>query len=134
MKARREARLKRELLVTPEKVLPASSPASSKAPGSMSSPTRASFSPSHFHHDVTRKTSTSTSSDVDFSPATGSLEPTTLHPVPCSVDNGRTFDWSCVYSDDGDRKWTISIGKRKDKDKLPPLATMMDEQEQLHKG
>ena len=140
MKARREARRKRETALTPEKVT--SNPYTTsdrsntpiKAAGSLTSPTRTSFSPSVSHHGSNRKTSTSTASDVDFSPATGAFDLSSrAHPVPCSNDNGRTFDWSSVHSDDGDKRWSISIGKKRDKDKLPPLGALMDEQEHSHR-
>lgn len=141
MKARREARIKRETVLTPEKVLSNQYTTSDdrsntpiKVTESLTSPTRTSFSPSISRHGSNRKTSTSTSSDVDFSPATGAFDLSSrAHPVPCSNDNGRTFDWSSAHSDDGDKRWSISIGKKREKDKLPPLGALMDEQEQSHR-
>ena len=82
-----------------------------------------------------RKSSNSTASDVDFSPSTGLLDlPTKLHPVPTSLDNGTTLDWTGLPSNDGERHWTHSIVRKREKDVLPPLGIMVDEQEQLHKG
>lgn len=82
-----------------------------------------------------RKSSNSTASDVDFSPSTGLLDlPTKLHPVPTSLDNGITLDWTGVSSHDGERRWTQSIVKKREKDILPPLGVMVDGQEQLHTG
>ncbi|KJA25846.1 hypothetical protein HYPSUDRAFT_134350 [Hypholoma sublateritium FD-334 SS-4] len=140
-KAQREARIKRETVLTPEKALSNLYTVSDrsntpiKATGSLTSPTRASFSPSISRHGSNRKTSTSTSSDVDFSPATGAFDlPSRSHPIPCSNDNGRTFDWSSAHPDDGDKRWSISIGKKRDKHKLPPLGALMDEQEQSHRS
>ncbi|KAJ6503323.1 hypothetical protein C8R47DRAFT_1174908 [Mycena vitilis] len=43
------------------------------------------------------------------------------HPVPSSSDEGTTLDWSGIGSDDDrlERRWTMSITKRKDKEKHP---------------
>ncbi|KAF9454083.1 hypothetical protein P691DRAFT_656679 [Macrolepiota fuliginosa MF-IS2] len=82
-----------------------------------------------------RKTSTSTSSEVDFSPSTRRPQiQHCLHPVPSSLDNGLTLDWGCSTFDEDktDKKWTISV-RRKDKDKLPPLELMQDQQEKNHR-
>lgn len=83
-----------------------------------------------------RKASTSTSSEVDFSPSTRrpQIQPC-LHPVPSSLDNGLTLDWGCSTFDEekADRRWPISV-RRKDKDKLPPLELMQDQQEKNHRG
>ncbi|KIK70743.1 hypothetical protein GYMLUDRAFT_32792 [Collybiopsis luxurians FD-317 M1] len=74
--------------------------------------------------------------DIDFSPSTG---PTTLkvesHPVPFSADNGDTLDWSGYASDDErtEKKWTLSVSKRKGKEKELILSTDdLKRQEGLH--
>jgi len=136
LKARREARLKKETILTPEK--PSSYDASpspdQKELGEMILHPRFSPSPS-LPLSSSSKLSSNTSSDVDFSPSTGLFGPLTqTHPIPSSLDNGTTLDWTGKFSDDGDKRWGISIGKRKDKDKLPPLRVMVDQQEQIHKG
>lgn len=132
LKARREARLKRETTVTPEK------PSSSKnaSPSSYSdilstnflTPPSVSASPNYI-------SSNSTSSEVDFSPSTAiSHIPTELHPAPSSLDNGNTLNWSGGPSHEGEKRWTKSIVKKKDKEILPPLGVMVEQQEQMHKG
>ena len=55
------------------------------------------------------------------------------HSIPLSLDNGITLDWTGALADDADKRWSISIGKKK-KDKLPPLGAMIDQQHQLYKG
>lgn len=134
--------MKRETMLTSEKGPPDQLSPSDRSnmlrnvsvSGSTTSSTRRPFSPTVLRRDSIRKGSTSTSWEVDFSPATGGIDSSSIHhPVPCSNDNGRTFDWSSTYLDDVDKRWSISIGKRKDKDKLPPLGALMDEQEKLHK-
>jgi len=122
--------MKRE---TPEAVItPQLSPSSSHSErpsklADLSPPSSVSASP-------LRKSSNSTTSDVDFSPSTGWFElPSKLHPVPTSLDNGLTLDWT-GGSGHEERRWTKSIIKKRDKDSLPPLGVMIDEQEQMHKG
>ncbi|KAJ7225265.1 hypothetical protein GGX14DRAFT_637960 [Mycena pura] len=43
------------------------------------------------------------------------------HPVPTSSDEGTTLDWSGIGFDDdkSERRWTMSISKRRDKEKHP---------------
>jgi hypothetical protein len=59
-------------------------------------------------------------SEVDFRP---SVSATASHPVPRSTDDGVTLDWSGDKLSDEklDRRWSLSITKRKPKDK-PTLA------------
>jgi hypothetical protein len=61
---------------------------------------------------------------LDFSPSVGIDR---LHPVPTSTDDGATLDWGGTLSeeDKADKKWTISLPKRKPKDK-PSLALSKD--------
>lgn len=136
LKARREARLKKELIATPEKPSSHHASPSSDQKGSGEPILQPSFSPSpSLPVPSSRKLSSSTSSDIDFSPSTGIFDtPVQAHPIPSSLDNGTTLDWTGTISDDGDKRWGISIGRRKDKDRLPPLRVMVDQQEQIHKG
>jgi hypothetical protein len=56
---------------------------------------------------------------LDFSPSVGIDH---LHPVPTSTDDGATLDWGGTLSeeDKSDRKWPLSLTKRKPKDKPSP--------------
>ncbi|KAF8140623.1 hypothetical protein EV363DRAFT_1393526 [Boletus edulis] len=70
-------------------------------------------------------------SEVDFSPSTRSVPP---HPVPLSSNGGATLDWTGSHSEDDklDRRWTISRGKRKAKEKmLPSSKPIVEKQETL---
>ncbi|CAA7265940.1 unnamed protein product [Cyclocybe aegerita] len=135
LKARREARMKRDSALTPEK--PIAHPASPSSPHSIT-PSRKplpSFSPSpspSFSPSSSRKLSNSTSSDVDFSPSTGAEPLPPLHPIPASLDNGMTLDWTGTPTDDSDKRWAISIGKKKEKDKMLPLGVIIDQQEKTY--
>ncbi|KAF9527706.1 hypothetical protein CPB83DRAFT_767869 [Crepidotus variabilis] len=140
LKARREARLKRETMtITPDRPRSSTSqvsPSSSSFETPPKQPFPSSFSPSpSFSIDSShRKSSNSTTSEVDFSPSTGGFDVQHKpHPVPSSADNGASLDWTGGTSSDGERKWTKSIVRKRDKDTLPPLGVMMDQQEQLHK-
>ncbi|KIM47778.1 hypothetical protein M413DRAFT_439448 [Hebeloma cylindrosporum] len=127
LKARREARLKKDLVVTPEKrTSHHTSPSSDrKELGEPILQPHFSSSPS-ISLPSSRKLSSSTSSDVDFSPSTGIFDHLIqAHPIPSSLDNGTTLDWTGTISDDGIN--------RKEKDRLPPLRVLADEQEQIHK-
>jgi len=124
--------MKRETITPPGAVTYQSPPSSSHSErqsnfADLSPPSSVSASP-------LRKLSNSTTSDVDFSPSTGWFElPSKLHPVPTSLDNGITLDWTGGSSHE-ERRWTKSIVKKRDKDSLPPLGVMIDEQEEMHKG
>ena len=130
MKARREARLKQKSVVGPNFTEPTEQP---QTPPSNPSPfdPKLPSSPSS-----SRKRSISAMSDVDFSPSTAIpeffVQPS--HPIPSSLDNGITLDWTGALADDADKRWSISIGKKKEKDKLPPLGAMIEQQDQLYKG
>ena len=132
LKARREARMKRETIITPETASISyqetpSSPSKLPLLPDLSPFSSVSASPIH-------KSSNSTTSEVDFSPSTGWFDlPSKLHPIPTSLDNGITLDWT-GGSGHEERRWTKSIVKKRDKDILPPLGVMVDEQEQMHKG
>jgi hypothetical protein len=74
----------------------------------------------------------SISSDVDFSPLTGV---TSVHPVPASLDNGITLDWSGLASNErSERRWKLSTTKRREKEQLPHLNLVMDQLEKTHSG
>ncbi|KAA1468019.1 hypothetical protein DENSPDRAFT_927033 [Dentipellis sp. KUC8613] len=64
----------------------------------------------------TRLKRRSAESEVDFSPSVGIDR---SHPVPTLLDDGRTLDWGAPPSEDEkpDKKWSLSIPKRKSKDK-----------------
>lgn len=129
--------MKRESIVTPEKATTSfqeSFSSHSEPPSKLL--LQPDLSPaSSLSANPLRKSSNSTASDVDFSPSTGLLDlPSKLHPVPTSLDNGITLDWTGGSSHEGERRWTKSIAKKKDKDILPSLGVMIDEQEQMHKG
>ena len=139
LKARREARLKHKNVADPDFTEPKQafivgqpqSPPSNSFPSSL----KLSSSPS-FSSPSSLKQSISATSDVDFSPSTAIPESFVQpsHPIPSSLDNGITLDWTGSVADDTDRRWTLSIGKKKEKDKLPPLGTVIDQQDQLYKG
>lgn len=75
---------------------------------------------------------TSLSSDVDFSPLTLA---STAHPVPASLDNGTTFDWSGFAGHEKpERRWKLSTTKRREKEQLPHLSFVVDQQEKTHSG
>jgi hypothetical protein len=133
MKARRESRLKQNNVVGSNFTEPTGqlqTPPSNTFPFSPKLPSSPSSLPS------SRKLSISAISDVDFSPSTAIpeffVQPS--HPIPSSLDNGITLDWTGSLADDADKRWSISIGRKKEKDKLPPLGAMIDQQDQLYKG
>lgn len=135
MKARREARLKRETIVTPEKgsAQLSSSLAQYTTPPKKLLPSTFSPSPS-FSPSTNRKLSGSTISDIDFSPSTAVYDQAKqTHPIPSSVDNGITLDWTGSNSEDSDKRW-MGIGKKKDREKLPPLELMVGQQEHFYEG
>ncbi|PFH54876.1 hypothetical protein AMATHDRAFT_44659 [Amanita thiersii Skay4041] len=84
-----------------------------------------------------RNTRLAISSDIDFGPAVGSTSfastSTSQHPVPSSLDNGITLDWSGAHSDHdkAEKRWPLSL-KRKGKEALPHLNIIAQQQEQVH--
>ncbi|KAJ2929400.1 hypothetical protein H1R20_g7700, partial [Candolleomyces eurysporus] len=133
LKARREARLKREQSASPQhgigtSISPELAHASwrSRLPA-VSSPPASPTPP--------RTASISTTSDIDFSPAKGGPSSTDYsHPVPTSLDNGKTLDWGSPYTDDdkSDKRWPL-IGKRKERDKILPLNALAEQQETIYR-
>jgi len=59
---------------------------------------------------------------LDFSPSVGIDR---LHPVPTSTDDGATLDWGGTLSeeDKADKKWTLSLTKRRRKDNHSPVLS-----------
>ncbi|KAF7311109.1 hypothetical protein HMN09_00655100 [Mycena chlorophos] len=54
------------------------------------------------------------------------------HPVPSSSDEGTTLDWSGIGSDDDkERRWTMSMSRRKEKDKQPSDSAV-ETRESMH--
>jgi hypothetical protein len=113
MKARREARL--------------------KAPG----PTRTDTSPQSFFTDSSSHSRDPISPlNIAFPPVnradTGedfvaSLGASVPHPMPRSLNDGATLDWSgkeAVEEPKHDRKWSLSITKRKIKDKAMSISSL----------
>lgn len=131
MKARREARSKRETNEKAEK--PA---AQSQSPSlHFATPPKTSFtSAPSFSPSSNRNVGTSPAPEVDFSPSAAIYDQVVpTRPIPSSIDNGITLDWSGSNPEDGDRRW-MGIGKKRDKDRLPPLGLMVTQQESFHEG
>ncbi|KAJ7596637.1 hypothetical protein C8J56DRAFT_882340 [Mycena floridula] len=120
LKARREARLK------------LGQPFSQKE-----SPLRSNFTPlpPDSLHAFPRQNSLSSGAhdavDIDFSPSTAGPSNMALHPVPTSLDDGSTLDWSGPAPEEEkmERRWTLSITRHKEKEK-PPQITMSALQKQ----
>jgi hypothetical protein len=72
--------------------------------------------------------------DVDFSPSVG--DTFALHPVPVSSNDGATLDWSGydAMEERHDRKWSISVAKRKGKHKPTTPAAFVEQQDSLYTG
>jgi hypothetical protein len=73
-------------------------------------------------------------SEIDFSPSIGVVGMAVpLHPVPSSSNNGTTLDWSKPSSEDekSERRWTLSMSKRKNKDQVPILSSVAMEKQQV---
>jgi hypothetical protein len=95
-------------------------------------------------HQFPRANQDIESDEVDFGPSTdGRTEYShdsqgriRLHPVPTSADNGSTFDWSLTSaSDSSDRRWTLSMSKRKGKEKEPLVSrSQLEKQEKAYAG
>lgn len=85
---------------------------------------------------ATRSKATGIAADIDFSPSTSfAMLNIDLHPVPSSADDGDTLDWHGYDTDNERRKWTLSVPKKKDKDK-DPIHTIGDmrRQEEITEG
>lgn len=112
MKARREARLR------------ATGPIHSEASpqsffSNSSSPSRAPVSP----RESVAFPSTGHAGE-DF---VATLDASVPHPMPRSLDNGATLDWSgreMTEEPKHDRKWSLAINKRKAKDKATSVSSL----------
>lgn len=70
---------------------------------------------------------------IDFGPSIA-RDTILQHPVPSSVDNGRSLDWSHVATGDrADRRWSLTMSKRKNNDGTPSLARTTDQIQKLDK-
>ncbi|KAI0655228.1 hypothetical protein C8Q70DRAFT_1022597 [Cubamyces menziesii] len=129
LKARREARLKTLQSSPARSDLHATPEAASLSSVSAGSSPVAAAGPSA--HAFQRQPGLSGDSEVDFSPATG---PTPLHPVPSSSNGGATLDWSLPAAEDSrERRWSISITKRKGKElSLGTNKEIIEKQESLY--
>ncbi|KAK0481661.1 hypothetical protein IW261DRAFT_1682150 [Armillaria novae-zelandiae] len=117
LKARRDARMKES--PGREPLHPAKTPSGSSWSSSSTRPFP--VSPSHGPPFV----GGTYASEIDFSPSTGNTRvDLESHPIPISVDNGSTLDWSGSYQgeDRTERRWTLSMNKRKGKEKEPPIS------------
>jgi hypothetical protein len=129
MKAKRESRLKNEI---PNPILKDITSLSDTAPISSPSVPRASHptTPNILSLSVLDNTS-----EIDFSPSTGDI--VRLHPVPSSSDHGVTLDWTGSLSDDekSERRWPLSITKRKSRDKISHVnIASVEKQESVYSG
>jgi hypothetical protein len=100
---------------------------------SRSSPVRYSLPP--LDPQASRIAKPSLDSELDFSPSVGIDR---LHPVPTSTDDGATLDWGGTLSeeDKADKKWSLSLTKRKAKDKPSPALSKdtLEKQEAAFSG
>lgn len=56
-----------------------------------------------------------------------SLDANVPHPMPRSIDNGTTLDWSgkeAVEESRHGRKWSLSVTKRRTKDKTKSMSSL----------
>lgn len=129
MKAKRESRLKNEIPPPQKDVVPNLE----AAPDPSSLPPRTSH-PSPAQNILSLSVAGHTS-EIDFSPSTGGIVP--LHPVPSSSNHGETLDWTGSQSDDekSERRWPLSITKRKSKDKFSHVdVASVEKQESIYSG
>ena len=133
LKARREARLKASQTNGAVKDLTISSDQASESSFSTySSPVRSKLAEPP---PITVPVSTHNGeSEIDFSPSVGAVP---LHPIPSSSNGGATLDWTGSASEDErDKRWSLSITKRKHKDKrsFHVSKTAVEKQETLYVG
>lgn len=120
LKARREARVQANTAAKPETIT--SNMPSRNSSNKPISPTVSSAS----------SCKVSLSSEVDFSPLSGT---STAHPVPASLDNGMTLDWSgFAGSEKSERRWRLSTSKRKETQQLPHISLVADQQDKAYSG
>lgn len=131
LKARREARLQGLTSSSPPKEMLSrtTTPPDSSLPSSTQL-----LHPSTPGTKPSQRTDPRTSTEIDFSPSTGTIS---LHPVPSSSNHGATLDWTGSTSDDerSERKWTLSVTKAKSKDKSSLASkTVVEKQESIFMG
>jgi hypothetical protein len=120
LKARREARLQSGQSSPPKDPASRSDIASGSSMSTNSSPRRILFPIVSPDSGPLAVINDEAEAEVDFRPSIGVFSSTApVHPIPTSLNNGATLDWSGVPSNDGkgERRWTLSITKRKDKDR-----------------
>jgi hypothetical protein len=133
LKARREARIQSGQSPPRRELAPRSdvtSRSSNSSPRRLLFPSLVQDTPPLAEGDVMAET------EIDFRPSTcPSSSASPLHPVPTSSNGGTLLDWSSasLHNEKQERRWTLSITKRKDKDKLPILESIsMVEQDSLY--
>lgn len=134
LKARREARLKTSQSHPPLKDTVLTSDQASSSSFSTHSSSALRTNPPDFQQATTQPGFGSVESDIDFSPAVGSIP---LHPVPSSSNGGATLDWTGSGSEDErDKRWALHITKRKPKEKHSVYANriVVEKQESLYAG
>ncbi|KAI0319760.1 hypothetical protein OF83DRAFT_1169904 [Amylostereum chailletii] len=81
---------------------------------------------------MTRLAKPSLESELDFRPSVGADY---LHPVPLSFNQGASLDWSISHPEDdkADKKWPISMPKRRTREKQPMIVDkdVLEKQESL---
>jgi hypothetical protein len=128
MKAKRESRLKNE--APPQKDAASTVEA---IPDPLPLPPRSSHPPPA--PNLLSLSEAGHTSEIDFSPSTGGIVP--LHPVPSSSNHGETLDWTGSQSDDekSERRWPLSITKRKSRDKITHVnVASVEKQESIYSG
>ncbi|EMD41889.1 hypothetical protein CERSUDRAFT_110441 [Gelatoporia subvermispora B] len=128
LKARREARLKGKQSRA-SKAAPPELNFDIPAPLNFTSPAGQGSE----HPSVGASEDQSLESEVDFSPSVGTIP---LHPVPSSSNGGATLDWtgSTSEEDKSDKKWTLSVTKRRHKSKHSHSTsrTVVEKQDSLY--
>lgn len=138
LRARRESRLK--ALQSNDRSLVSDQASSSSFSTHGSSPVRAripipdvSGPATHIH--ASGPQGGSMESEIDFSPSVGAIP---HHPVPSSSNNGATLDWTGSGSEDerDGKRWSLSLAKRRHKDKFPYYANkaVVEKQESVYAG
>ena len=107
--------------------------ASGSSLSSNSLPQHISFPPANTNIQPPLGLSPRAVTEVDFSPSTGLAMSVSLHPVPHSSIDGKLLDWTGAPPDDEkpEKRWTLSISKRKDKERVPASSSIA-EQESLY--
>ncbi|KAJ7246317.1 hypothetical protein B0H12DRAFT_1126669 [Mycena haematopus] len=127
LKARREARLKS---ANSSPSSGKSEPSASSSSQTKASPLRATFPP------IAAPPPVPTIPELESNTSGHSVSRVGRHPVPSSSDEGTTLDWSGIGTEDErpERRWTMSITKRKDKDikEKHPSESAVETRESMH--